>query len=422
MNIGIIGSGGREHSICFKLKQSNKINNLYCLPGNAGTSEISQNIDVDINDFKKLYEIIKNKKIDILIVGSEIPLVNGITDFFEEKKIKVFGPSKKASMLEGSKAFMKKICKDFNIPSAKYKEITNINDAEKFIEEFNLPIVVKSDGLAAGKGVTICDSKEKAIKDIKDILNGKFKLSKKVVIEEFLEGEEASYFIITDGENYIPIGTAQDHKRIGENDTGPNTGGMGAHSPSFLITAEVEEKIKQKIIEPTLKGMKEIGCPYKGILYAGLMIKNSEPKLIEYNIRFGDPECQILMMRLENDLIDLITATFNKTLLNKKVSWTKEPGITIVAASKGYPGNFEKLKEIKNIHMIKSNNKKQLFHAGTIKKNDGKIYSNGGRVLNSTVVDSNLETARNKALEILDNLDWSNKYYRRDIGYQVIDK
>ena len=422
MNIGIIGSGGREHSICFKLKQSNKINNLYCLPGNAGTSEISQNIDVDINDFKKLYEIIKNKKIDILIVGPEIPLVNGITDFFEEKKIKVFGPSKKASMLEGSKAFMKKICKDFNIPSAKYKEITNINDAEKFIEEFNLPIVVKSDGLAAGKGVTICDSKEKAIKDIKDILNGKFKLSKKVVIEEFLEGEEASYFIITDGENYIPIGTAQDHKRIGENDTGPNTGGMGAYSPSFLITAEVEEKIKQKIIEPTLKGMKEIGCPYKGILYAGLMIENSEPKLIEYNIRFGDPECQILMMRLENDLIDLITATFNKTLLNKKVSWTKEPGITIVAASKGYPGNFEKLKEIKNIHMIKSNNKKQLFHAGTIKKNDGKIYSNGGRVLNSTVVDSNLETARNKALEILDNLDWSNKYYRRDIGYQVIDK
>lgn len=422
MNIGIIGSGGREHSICFKLKQSNKINNLYCLPGNAGTSEISQNIDVDINDFKKLYEIIKNKKIDILIVGPEIPLVNGITDFFEEKKIKVFGPSKKASMLEGSKAFMKKICKDFNIPSAKYKEITNINDAEKFIEEFNLPIVVKSDGLAAGKGVTICDSKEKAIKDIKDILNGKFKLSKKVVIEEFLQGEEASYFIITDGENYIPIGTAQDHKRIGENDTGPNTGGMGAYSPSFLITAEVEEKIKQKIIEPTLKGMKEIGCPYKGILYAGLMIKNSEPKLIEYNIRFGDPECQILMMRLENDLIDLITATFNKTLLNKKVSWTKEPGITIVAASKGYPGNFEKLKEIKNIHMIKSNNKKQLFHAGTIKKNDGKIYSHGGRVLNSTVVDTNLETARNKALEILDNLDWSNKYYRRDIGYQVIDK
>ena len=422
MNIGIIGSGGREHSICFKLKQSNKINNLYCLPGNAGTSEISQNIDVDINNFKKLYEIIKNKKIDILIVGPEIPLVNGITDFFEEKKIKVFGPSKKASMLEGSKAFMKKICKDFNIPSAKYKEITNINDAEKFIEEFNLPIVVKSDGLAAGKGVTICDSKEKAIKDIKDILNGKFKLSKKVVIEEFLQGEEASYFIITDGENYIPIGTAQDHKRIGENDTGPNTGGMGAYSPSFLITAEVEEKIKQKIIEPTLKGMKEIGCPYKGILYAGLMIENSEPKLIEYNIRFGDPECQILMMRLENDLIDLITATFNKTLLNKKVSWTKEPGITIVAASKGYPGNFEKLKEIKNIHMVKSNNKKQLFHAGTIKKNDGKIYSHGGRVLNSTVVDSNLETARNKALEILDNLDWSNKYYRRDIGYQVIDK
>ena len=422
MNIGIIGSGGREHSICYKLKKSKKINNLYCIPGNAGTSEICENIEVDINNFNELYKIILDKKIELLVVGPEEPLVNGITNFFEEKKIKVFGPSKKASMLEGSKAFMKKMCKDFSIPSAKFREIQNFNEIDLVIEKFNLPIVVKSDGLAGGKGVVVCNTKQQAIKETQDILKGKFKSSKKVIIEEFLKGQEASYFIITDGENYIPIGTAQDHKRIGENDTGPNTGGMGAYSPSFLISNEVEEKIKKKIIEPTLKAMKDIGCPYQGILYAGLMIENSEPKLIEYNIRFGDPECQIIMMRLENDLLDLIISTLEKNLKNKKITWTKDHGITIVAASNGYPGNFEKMNEIKNIHKIIKNEKVQLFHSGTVKKNDGKIYSNGGRVLNSTVVDSSLKTARAKALEILDNLEWSNKYYRRDIGHQVIDK
>ena len=422
MNIGIIGSGGREHSICYKLKKSKKINNLYCIPGNAGTSEICENIEVDINNFNELYKIILDKKIELLVVGPEEPLVNGITNFFEEKKIKVFGPSKKASMLEGSKAFMKKMCKDFSIPSAKFREIQNFNEIDLVIEKFNLPIVVKSDGLAGGKGVVVCNTKQQAIKETEDILKGKFKSSKKVIIEEFLKGQEASYFIITDGENYIPIGTAQDHKRIGENDTGPNTGGMGAYSPSFLISNEVEEKIKKKIIEPTLKAMKDIGCPYQGILYAGLMIENSEPKLIEYNIRFGDPECQIIMMRLENDLLDLIISTLEKNLKNKKITWTKDHGITIVAASNGYPGNFEKMNEIKNIHKIIKTEKIQLFHSGTVKKNDGKIYSNGGRVLNSTVVDSSLKTARTKALEILDNLEWSNKYYRRDIGHQVIGK
>ena len=422
MNIGIIGSGGREHSICYKLKKSKKINNLYCIPGNAGTSEICENIEVDINNFNELYKIILDKKIELLVVGPEEPLVNGITNFFEEKKIKVFGPSKKASMLEGSKAFMKKMCKDFSIPSAKFREIQNFNEIDLVIEKFNLPIVVKSDGLAGGKGVVVCNTKQQAIKETEDILKGKFKSSKKVIIEEFLKGQEASYFIIKDGENYIPIGTAQDHKRIGENDTGPNTGGMGAYSPSFLISNEVEEKIKKKIIEPTLKAMKDIGCPYQGILYAGLMIENSEPKLIEYNIRFGDPECQIIMMRLENDLLDLIISTLEKNLKNKKITWTKDHGITIVAASNGYPGNFEKMNEIKNIHKIIKTEKIQLFHSGTVKKNDGKIYSNGGRVLNSTVVDSSLKTARAKALEILDNLEWSNKYYRRDIGHQVIAK
>ena len=290
MNIGIIGSGGREHSICFKLKQSSLVNRIYCIPGNAGTSELSENLNIDINDFEKIYREIKNKDIKLLIVGPEVPLVNGIVDYFQKKNIKVFGPNKNASRLEGSKLFMKKICKDFNIPTAKYEEITSENQAKKIINNFNFPIVVKSDGLAAGKGVTICKNKKEAIKDILEILNGKFKSSKKVIIEEFLKGEEASYFIISDGKNYLPIGTAQDHKRIGENDTGLNTGGMGAYSPSKIISKDIEKKILKKIIAPTIKAMESIGSPYKGILYAGLMIDKSEPKLIEYNIRLGDPE------------------------------------------------------------------------------------------------------------------------------------
>ena len=420
MNIGIIGSGGREHSICFKLKQSSLVNRIYCIPGNAGTSEISENLNININDFEKIYREIKNKDIKLLIVGPEVPLVNGIVDFFQKKNIKVFGPNRNASRLEGSKLFMKKICKDFNIPTAKYEEITSANQAKKIINNFKFPIVVKSDGLAAGKGVTICKNKKEAIKDILEILNGKFKSSKKVIIEEFLKGEEASYFIISDGKNYLPIGTAQDHKRIGENDTGLNTGGMGAYSPSKIISKDIEKKILKKIIAPTIKAMKSIGSPYKGILYAGLMIDKSEPKLIEYNIRLGDPECQVLMMRLKNDLLDLILSTFNNSLRKKKISWIKKPGITIVAASKGYPGKFDTLKEIKNLKNIKYN--KQLFHAGTIKSKDGKILSNGGRVLNSTVIDSNLLKARKKALKILDKIKWKNKYYRRDIGFQVIKK
>ena len=421
MNIAVIGSGGREHSICYKLKQSNKINRLYCIPGNAGTSEISENIEIDPNDFEKIYQTVLKKKIDLLIVGPEIPLVNGIVDFFEKKKIKIFGPNKKASQIEGSKIFMKEFCEEFNIPSAKFKKIKNINQAKDIIKDFELPIVVKSDGLASGKGVTICNSRKKAIEEIDKILKGKFKTSKKVIIEEFLKGEEASYFVISDGNNFIPIGTAQDHKRIGENDTGLNTGGMGAYSPSYLINNEIEKKIKNKIITPTINGMRKKGYPFKGILYAGLMIYNSEPKLIEYNIRFGDPECQILMMRLRNDLLNLILSSVNNNLKKEKLIWTNEPGITVVAASKGYPEKFEKNYEITNIKKIKFNSKRQLFHAGTIKKNN-KILSNGGRVLNATVLSSSLSKARKIALDILNKIKFKNKYFRKDIGYKVIDR
>jgi len=422
MNIGIIGSGAREHSICYKLKQSKIVNNLYCIPGNAGTLKLCKNINANINDFDEIYKIVISNKINLLIIGPEIPLVNGITDFFEKKNISVFGPSKMASQLEGSKAFMKKICKEFYIPSAKYKEINNLEEIDEVLSKFNLPIVIKSDGLAAGKGVTICNSKKEAAQDIKNILMGKFETSKKAIVEEFLTGEEASYFVITDGENYIPIGTAQDHKKIGENDTGLNTGGMGAYSPSFLITDDVDFKIRTKIIEPTIKAMKKLGHPYKGILYAGLIINKSEPKLIEYNIRFGDPECQVLMMRLKSDLLEIIQSTLNNNLNKIKINWIKDSCITVVAASKGYPEKFEKLKEIKKIVSFEENSNQQLFHYSTIKDEDGKIYSNGGRVLSSTVLNTSLKEARKRALKILDEIEWENKYYRRDIGFRIIDK
>ena len=419
MKVAIIGSGGREHSICYKLKQSKNLKKLVCIPGNAGTAQICENLNVDISNFNHLYDELKKNEIDIVIVGPEVPLVEGIKDFLEEKSIKVFGPSKKASQLEGSKLFLKNFCSEFKIPSARFQEVKNLSEASDCIDKFGLPIVVKSDGLAAGKGVTICNKKVEALNDVKAIFSGKFKSSKKVILEEFLKGEEASYFVITDGEDFLPIGTAQDHKRIFENDVGPNTGGMGAYSPSYLITDDIESKIINRIIKPTLAGMKKIGSPFSGILYAGLMINNGDPKLIEYNIRFGDPECQILMMRMKSDFLEIVINTIEKNLKNKKIEWYDYPGITIVASNKGYPGDYDKSTVIKNLNKIDQNENIQIFHAGTSNVN-GEIIAIGGRVLNSTVTNKSLKIARDEALRALDKLEWENKYYRRDIGWRVI--
>lgn len=419
MKVAIIGSGGREHSICYKLKQSKNLKKLVCIPGNAGTAQICENLNVDISNFNQLYDELKKNEIDIVIVGPEVPLVEGIKDFLEEKSIKVFGPSKKASQLEGSKLFLKNFCSEFKIPSARFQEVKNLSEASDCIDKFGLPIVVKSDGLAAGKGVTICNKKVEALNDVKAIFSGKFKSSKKVILEEFLKGEEASYFVITDGEDFLPIGTAQDHKRIFENDVGPNTGGMGAYSPSYLITDDIESKIINRIIKPTLAGMKKIGSPFSGILYAGLMINNGDPKLIEYNIRFGDPECQILMMRMKSDFLEIVINTIEKNLKNKKIEWYDYPGITIVASNKGYPGDYDKSTVIKNLNKIDQNENIQIFHAGTSNVN-GEIIAIGGRVLNSTVTNKSLKIARDEALRALDKLEWENKYYRRDIGWRVI--
>ena len=420
MNLAVIGSGGREHAICYKLKQSAKIKKLICIPGNAGTQKIAENIKEDISNFDGLYEIIKKQNIDIVIVGPEQPLVDGIVDYLSKKQVRVFGPDKFTSQLESSKAFMKNLCKKNNIPTANFGVFNNFDNAYRFIKKNGTPIVVKADGLAGGKGVSVCNSTEEAVKNTKEILDGKFKSSHQVVLEKFLEGEELSYFVIVDESSYLSFGSAQDHKRVGEGDTGPNTGGMGAYSPAPLLTNKLEEKIKKKIIEPTLKAMKDLGHPYKGFLYAGLMINKGEPYLIEYNIRMGDPECQVLMMRLETDLLEIIDRATKNKINNLKIEWNKKSSITIVLCAKGYPYNYIKDSEIKNLSNVLTDKNNQIFHAGTYEKNN-KTYSSGGRVLNITSSSESLTEARNKSLANIDKINWPDGFFRKDIGWRTIN-
>ena len=420
MNLAVIGSGGREHAICYKLKQSPKIKKLICIPGNAGTQKIAENIKEDISNFEALYQIIIKQNIDIVVVGPEQPLVEGLVDYLSKKKVRVFGPDKFASQLEGSKAFMKNLCKKNNIPTASFGVFNNFDNAYNFIKKNGVPIVVKADGLAAGKGVSVCTSMDEALKNVKEILEGKFKSSRQVVLEEFLEGEELSYFVIVDKNSYHFFGSAQDHKRVGEGETGPNTGGMGAYSPAPLLTNKLEEKIKKKIIEPTLAAMKVLGHPYKGFLYAGLMIKKGDPYLIEYNIRMGDPECQVLMMRLETDLLEIIDSVNKNKINDLNIKWSKKSSITIVLCARGYPSNYIKDSEIKNLPNIVADENNQIFHAGTYEKNN-KTYSSGGRVLNITSSSESLIEARNKSLTNIDKINWSDGFFRKDIGWRVLN-
>ena len=421
MNIGLIGSGGREHAICKKLYESKLVNNIFCFPGNAGTSYLATNIEVDILDFKKIYKLIKYHKIDLIIVGPEEPLVNGIADFLRKKKIKVFGPNKYAARLEGSKAFMKMICTQNKIPTAKFKICNEEKQVRLFLKSCKLPIVVKADGLAAGKGVVICKTKNQVIKNTSEIFNGKFKSSRKVVLEEFLDGEEASYFVVVDNNNYKFFGSAQDHKRVYENDKGPNTGGMGAYSPAPIVTNSLEKKIKSRIIDPTLKALKRKKKPYSGFLYAGLMIEKNEPYLIEYNIRMGDPECQVVMPRLKSDLVKIMLNTVSNKLKKTKIEWSNKKSMTIVLCSKGYPGPYKKNILIDNLNKIKLTSSSYIYHAGTyFFKN--KLRSNGGRVLNFTSMGSDFKIIRKNIITYIKKLSWKKGFYRKDIGWKVINK
>ena len=419
MNIGIIGSGGREHALCFKLKQSKIVDKIYCIPGNAGTNLIAENLDIETNDFEKIKKISIEKKIELLVVGPEKPLVDGISDYFKDTNIKIFGPNKIASQLEGSKTFTKKLCKKYNIPTSKFDIFENKESAKKFLINSVFPIVIKADGLAAGKGVYICNNNSEASIAVDEIFDGRFGKADCILIEEFLKGEEMSYFIITDGKTFKPFQTAQDHKRVGEGDVGKNTGGMGAYSPSRLINNELQNKINEKIIKPTLKGLDDLNCEYVGFLYVGLMIIENEPFLIEFNVRMGDPECQTILPLLNSDLGKIINGCCIKKLSSTKISWLDKKSLCIVLCSNGYPDKYDKNIKIENLKKIKLNENSVIFHAGT-KLVSEDIFATGGRVLNVVVASNNFSESKKQAIIILKDINWTRGFYRKDIGYKVI--
>ena len=421
MIVGILGSGGREHALCETLKKSKKIKKLYCFPGNAGTAEIATNINVDIENFEEIKNFILKENIDLIIVGPEKPLVDGIVDYLEKFEIKVFGPNKIAAQLEGSKIFTKKLCKENNIPTANFGIFNDRESSKKFLKKTNYPTVIKANNLASGKGVYICENETEAETAVDEIFAGKFGQANELLIEEFLSGEEMSFFILTDGLNIKNFGTAQDHKRVLEGDKGKNTGGMGAYSPSRLISDELEKKIIRKIIDPTLKAISKLGTKYKGFLYAGLMITNNEPYLIEYNVRMGDPECQTILPKLDTDLSDIILACCDGKLDQIKIDWNNKKSLCIVLCSKGYPDEFKKNIEIENLDKVNLTNNDFIFHAGTYKK-DKKIFSKGGRVLNFVSLSDKFFQSRENNIRNLSKLDWSEGFYRKDIGFKVIEK
>jgi phosphoribosylamine--glycine ligase len=420
MKVGIIGSGGREHAICQSIKSSPKVKKIYCFPGNAGTDEIAVNINLDINNFENLKDFILKEKINLIIVGPEKPLVEGLVDYLEEFNITVFGPNKVASQLEGSKIFTKNLCQKFDIPTAKFGVFDNKTDSKEFLKMSNFPIVIKADNLASGKGVYICANNNEANTAIEEIFDGKFGEAKSLLIEEFLNGEEMSFFVLSDGITIKNFGTAQDHKRVLEGDRGKNTGGMGAYSPSRLINKNLEAKILNKIIRPTLKGLSEMGTEYKGFLYAGLMIINNEPYLIEYNVRMGDPECQTILPKLKTDILEIFLACCEKRLKEIDIDWLEKKSLCIVICSKGYPDEFNKNIEIDKIKNMKLGPNEYLFHAGTSKHKE-KIYAIGGRVLNFVSVSNNFGDAKKEVIESINKLNWAGGFHRKDIGYKVIN-
>ena len=416
MKIAILGSGGREHSIADKISNSSRINKLYCLPGNAGTKFIAENVNIDISDFDKLGKFIQRTKIDLVIVGPEKPLVDGVVDFLANMGIKVFGPNKVSSQLEGSKIFTKKICKKYNIPTAKFNVFDSSKDAYEYINSANKPIVIKADGLAAGKGVYICDDNNSAKNAVNEIFNGKFGKAKRVLIEDFLQGEEMSYFVISDGKTFKKFNTAQDHKRVGVGDKGKNTGGMGAYSPSGLINKELDLKIVENVIKPTLKAINDMGEKYKGFLYVGLMIKDNNPYLVEYNVRMGDPETEVVFPRLNNDMLELLDSMGTPKFNDIKLSITENHAATVILVSGGYPESYEKGKTITGLNDISN---ELTFHAGTIKR-DNTFITNGGRVLAVTSIAKDFKKALKTSYSKIDKINFDRMNYRNDIGFDLL--
>jgi phosphoribosylamine--glycine ligase len=417
MKVLVLGSGAREHAMCWSLANSPRISKLICAPGNPGIAEEAQCINININNNDEIVSLALKEKVDLVIPGPEIPLVNGIIDELHKVNIRAFGPSKEASKLEGSKKFTKNICKLANIPTAESEVFTNRDEAIKYIKKNKLPIVIKADGLAAGKGVVIAQNEEEAITAIDNSFNGFFgEAGKTILIEEYLEGVEASFFALCDGVTAIPLANAQDHKRVGDGDTGPNTGGMGAFSPTPNLTESINNNIIDDIIIPTLIEMDKRGSPFQGILYAGLMLTKDGPKLIEYNVRFGDPECQVILTRIKSNLFEAILAAVDHTLEKFHLRFYDEVALTIVMASNGYPGKYKTHSIIKGI--ADANNIKgiKVFHAGTTLDSEKNIVSNGGRVLSVTANAKNIEEARVLAYKAIDYIKWDDGFYRKDIG------
>jgi len=420
MNVLLLGSGGREHALAWKLAASPLLTKLYCAPGNGGIADVAECVPLAVADHTAVIRFCKDNAIDLVVVGPEAPLVAGIVDDLATAGIKCFGPKQTAAALEGSKGFTKDLCREFDIPTAAYGRFTDAESAKAYLAGQKLPIVIKADGLAAGKGVTIAQTLAEAEAAIDDCFAGVFgKAGSEVVVEEFLEGEEASFFALVDGKHALPLAAAQDHKRVGDGDTGPNTGGMGAYSPAPVMTDEMIARTMREIIEPTVAAMQKRGMPFKGVLFAGLMITADGPKLIEYNVRFGDPETQVLMLRLKSDLLPALLAAADGVLANFDLRWHDDAALTVVMAANGYPASPEVGTEIKGLDTAAAVEGVQIFHAGTRKDGD-RILAHGGRVLNVTARGKTVGAAQARAYEAISRIDWPGGFYRHDIGWRAI--
>lgn len=420
MNILVLGSGGREHALAWAIMQNPKCDRLICAPGNAGMDAIAECAALDINDGSAVVAFCEETAIDFVVIGPEAPLAAGVGDRLRAAGIACFGPSAAAARLEASKAFTKEICAAVNAPTAGYAHFTDADAARAYVREHGAPIVIKADGLAAGKGVVVAMTEAEALEAVDTMFGGEFGAAgAEVVIEEFMEGEEASFFVLVDGETCLPIGTAQDHKRVGDGDTGPNTGGMGAYSPAPVLSDAIAQAALEQIVRPTMAEMVRRGMPYQGVLYVGLMIKDGQPRLVEYNVRFGDPECQVLMMRLGGQALDLMLACTDGRLEQMQVNWADDHAMTVVMAAKGYPGSYAKHTEIKGVDTCPEDSFHMVFHAGTVRA-DGRLLANGGRVLNVTARGTTLAQAQQRAYDMVDRIDWPDGFCRRDIGWRAL--
>ena len=423
MKVLVVGSGGREHALVWKIAQSPMVKKVYCTPGNPGISEIAECVDIDAENIEGLYNFALKKKIDLTVVGPEDVLVAGIVDRFKDGHLNIFGPNKRASVIEGSKVYAKTIMKKYGIPTADFKVFDDLKYAKKHISTCDFPLVIKADGLAKGKGVFVCKTLEEADRHIDDIMKEKIfgYAGERIVIEGFLSGEEVSILAITDGKTIVPLSSVQDHKAVYEGDKGPNTGGMGAYSPVPFVTDDLQSSIEENILVPIVHALKKENRPYKGVIYAGLMITNAGPKVLEFNARFGDPETQVLLMRMKSDLVPLLLSTVKNNIEEVEIEWHDGVSVCVIMASKGYPDKYEKGLPVFGLEAVKSLTNVQVFHAGTAIK-DGKVVTNGGRVLGVTILERDLEKAQKNVYEAIKKLSFDGAYYRKDIGTKAINK